>query len=408
MYAACFAFPCRSKSRALCSSAGKKRGSAVSARSSASRSAPSSFSSRCARARLSHSAGLPGSVAAARSSSGRAAPASPPSSARMPATLSTRGSSGAAACACASTRSASPRLPARSARSTASMSTRICDSVAAVALMRSLLSPRIGSSIVRYAVSIPGKRDRTGTPIRRGRSKPKRRQNVAGDRKEATMILRAFFIPCAAVLGTAACAAQPQAAGEAVREGLVAVQSRNLDELYLRPNADLAAYRKVLIDPVRAEIRGDWQKNLNYTRNVSRWVGPDDAQRIAADVASTLESTLAETYKARGYEIAAAPEPGVLRLSASIADLYVNAPDRFSPWTVKTFTRDAGQATLLLEARDAVTGALLARVVHHAIAREISRINMANDLTNRFWFDTLFRRWTADCIAEFEAGRNRS
>ena len=221
------------------------------------------------------------------------------------------------------------------------------------------------------------------------------------------MILRAFFVLCVAVLGAAACAAQPQTPSEAAREGLVAVQSRNLDELYLRPNADLAAYRKVLIDPVRAEIRGDWLKNLNYTRNVSRWVGPDDAQRIAADVASTLESTLAETYKARGYEISAAPEPGVLRLSARIADLYVNAPDRFSPWNVKTFTRDAGQATLLLEARDAVSGTLLARVVHHGIAREISRLNMASDVSNRFWFETLFRRWTADCIAEFEAGRNR-
>jgi hypothetical protein len=222
------------------------------------------------------------------------------------------------------------------------------------------------------------------------------------------MILRAFFIPCAAVLGAAACAAQPQAPSGPVREGLVAVQSRNLDELYLRPNADLAAYRKVLIDPVRAEIRGDWLKNLNYTRNVSRWVRPDDAQRIAKDTASTLESTIAETYKARGYEIAAAPEPGVLRLSASIADLYVNAPDRFSPWTVKTFTRDAGQATLVLEARDAVSGTLLARVVHHGIAREISRLNMAGDVSNRFWFETLFRRWTSDCITEFEAGRNRS
>jgi hypothetical protein len=74
---------------------------------------------------------------------------------------------------------------------------------------------------------------------------------------------------------------------------------------------------------------------------------------------------------------------------------------------VKTFTRDAGQATLVLEARDAVTGALLARVMHHGIAREISRINTAGDVSNRFWFDTLFKRWAADCIAEFEAGRNR-
>jgi hypothetical protein len=221
------------------------------------------------------------------------------------------------------------------------------------------------------------------------------------------MNLQALFIVCVAVLGRTAFAAEPQAASRARDEGLVAVQSRNLDELYLRPNADLAAYRKVLIDPVRAEVRSDWQKNLNYTRNVSRWVGPEDAKRMAAEAAASLESIVTQAFKERGYEIATAPEPGVLRLSARIADLYVNAPDRYSPWTTKTFTRDAGQATLVLEARDAVTGALFARVVHHGTAREISRINPASDVSNRFWFDTLFRRWAADCIAEFEAGRNR-
>jgi len=221
------------------------------------------------------------------------------------------------------------------------------------------------------------------------------------------MNLQTFFILCVAAIGGAAFAAEPQAASQAVGEGLVAVRSWNLDEVYLRPNADLAAYRKVLIDPVRAEVRSDWQKNLNYSRNVSRWVGPDDAKRMAAEAAASLESVMAQTYKARGYEIAAAPEPGALRLSATIADLYVNAPDRFSPWTVKTLTRDAGQATLVLEAHDAVTGTLLARVVHHGIAREIGRLNTASDVSNRFWFETLFRRWTADCIAEFEAGRNR-
>jgi len=221
------------------------------------------------------------------------------------------------------------------------------------------------------------------------------------------MSLKALFIVCVAVLGGTAFAGEPQAASRARDEGLVEVQSRNLDELYLRPNAELAAYRKVLIEPVRAEVSSDWQKNLNYTRNVSRWVGPEDAKRVAAEAATSLEGILAETFKARGYEIATAPEPGVLRLSARIADLYVNAPDRYSPWNTKTFTRDAGQATLVLEARDAVTGALLARVVHHGTAREISRINPASDVSNRFWFDTLFKRWASDCIAEFEAGRNR-
>src|SRR6266545_6137531 len=201
------------------------------------------------------------------------------------------------------------------------MSARICDSVAAAAVMRRWLG--IGGSIVRYAASIPGRE--TGPEHRfTGAVQTGVQPGLADDRKEVSMNLQTLFIVCGALIAGTALAAEPQAASEA-REGLVAVQSRNLDELYLRPNADLAAYRRILIDPVRAEIRSDWQKNLNYTRNVSRWVGPDDAQRIAADVASTLESTIAETYKARGYEIAAAPEPGVLRLSASIADLYVNA-----------------------------------------------------------------------------------
>jgi len=221
------------------------------------------------------------------------------------------------------------------------------------------------------------------------------------------MNLQTLFIVCIAALGGTAFAAEPQAASRARDEGLVAVHSWNLDELYLRPNAELAGYRKVLIDPVRAEVRSDWLKNLNYSRNVSRWVRPEDAKRMAAEAAASLESILAETFKARGYEIATVPEPGVLRLSSSIADLYVNAPDRYSPWNTKTFTRDAGQATLVLEARDAVSGALLARVLHHGTAREISRINPASDVSNRFWFDTLFKRWASDCIAEFEAGRNQ-
>jgi len=109
------------------------------------------------------------------------------------------------------------------------------------------------------------------------------------------MNLHALFILCLAAMRGAAFAAEPQTASQAVGEGLVAVRSWNLDEVTLRPNADLAAYRKVLIDPVRAEVRSDWQKNLNDTRNVSRWVGPDDAKRMAAEAASSLESVIAQT-----------------------------------------------------------------------------------------------------------------
>jgi len=204
---------------------------------------------------------------------------------------------------------------------------------------------------------------------------------------------------CIAIAAGAAFALSP--------DGLVPVQSRYLDHVYLRPDADLAAYRKVLIDSVHVEIRNDWLTRMNaYSWSASRSVGPEEGLRIARDTAFSLQGILAEAFRARGYEIVAAPEPGVLRVSPSVIDLYVNAPVRVSPWRTKTFTRDAGEATLLLEARDAMSGGLLGQVVHHGIAREMGgQLMLTDDVTNRFWFDALFRRWAESCVAELEAGK---
>ena len=41
----------------------------------------------------------------------------------------------------------------------------------------------------------------------------------------------------------------------ATQAGLVSVQSRYLDEVYLEPAADWVGYRKVLIDPVQVALR---------------------------------------------------------------------------------------------------------------------------------------------------------
>jgi len=221
------------------------------------------------------------------------------------------------------------------------------------------------------------------------------------------MNLQALFILCIAALGGAAFSAPCGATNPATYQGLVAVQSRNLDEIYLRSSAELAGYRRIMIDPVQVEFRQDWLKNMAYSRSVTRPIGPDHVRRIAEETASSVENSVADAFRARGYEIAAAPEPGVLRLSPSVTDLYVNAPDRLSPWRTKTFTRDAGEAVLLLEARDAVSGTLLGRVVHRGTAQEMGRLTRASDVSNRFWFEALFRRWAANCVAEFEAGKMR-
>ncbi len=68
------------------------------------------------------------------------------------------------------------------------------------------------------------------------------------------------------------------------------------------------------------------------------------------------------------------------------------------------FNVDAGEATLTMDVRDAATGALLGHIVDRGTAHELStRINRAFSVTNAFWFDALFTRWTANCIASLES-----
>jgi len=64
------------------------------------------------------------------------------------------------------------------------------------------------------------------------------------------------------------------------------------------------------------------------------------------------------------------------------------------------FNVTAGEATLTMDVRDAATGALLGRIVDRSTARELStRINRSFAVTNKFWFDALFTRWTDNSIA---------
>src|SRR5436190_24314774 len=136
----------------------------------------------------------------------------------------------------------------------------------------------------------------------------------------------------------AAVAAPSQGAAPATSDGLVSVRSWNLDELYLSPNADLASYRKVVIDPVQVAFRKDWNRDFVDPHASIRRLTQDDVRRIADETASTLQSAVAEAFKARGYEVAAVPGPGVLRLSPSVADLYVNAAENLaSGGTTKSF-----------------------------------------------------------------------
>jgi len=222
------------------------------------------------------------------------------------------------------------------------------------------------------------------------------------------MNLRMLAIVCVGLLGVGAAAAQPQPASPRIGDELVSWITQTFDEAYVKPDANLPAYRKVLIDPPQVVFQKGWLKDINYTRDPARWLRPADQQKIVDDMSAGVGRVFTDVFKSRGYEVVAAPGPGVLRITPNVTDVYLNAPDVQSANLTRTFNVNTADATLVLDARDSVTGATLARFVDRSTVREArQRLNYATDVSNLFWMEAAARIWATNASKEFEAGPDR-
>ena len=82
----------------------------------------------------------------------------------------------------------------------------------------------------------------------------------------------------------------------------------------------------------------------------------------------------------------------VLRIRTGVIDLAVNAPDIKSANRTYSASWEAGEATLVIEARDSQTGALLGRALDRRLAGDTMPY-LRNSVTNKADFKSLFRKW---------------
>lgn len=184
------------------------------------------------------------------------------------------------------------------------------------------------------------------------------------------------------------------------QDGLVAIKSKQLDQLQVAPGA--GAYKKVLIDPAKAEVHPGWLRSMNDGLGGPK-VKRADVDRIATETAKGLDTMVAPAFKANGYEVVTAPGPGVMRIAASASEIYVNAPDMNQPG-VMSATEDAGTARMRLVATDSVSGKPLARSEHKLTASGATGSpTRATNVSNRFWFGNAFERWATTVAKELQA-----
>jgi len=176
-------------------------------------------------------------------------------------------------------------------------------------------------------------------------------------------------------------------------DGLVEVKPKRMDVAYLMPGADFRPYKKLILEPATVAFRKDWIKIVNSGTSLSQRITQEDAEKIAAAARENFAAVFTEVFTKAGYEIVDEPGADVLRLRPGVIDLYIAAPDTQSSSRTRTYTMEAGEATLFLEARDSSSGALLGRVLDQRETRNTGGLQIANRVTNVSDFRALFRQW---------------
>ena len=190
-------------------------------------------------------------------------------------------------------------------------------------------------------------------------------------------------------------------------EGLAKVRSQRVDAAYLLPGVDFRAYTKVKFDPTEVAFRQNWQRDYNRAsgRSTSR-IDDAEAARIAAAARSGFEEIFAEAFREGGYQVVTEPGPDVLRLRTGILNLYITAPEQSLAGRVRTYSAEAGEATLFLEVRDSMTGALIGRAVDQRTAGDFAAAR--TQISNRADFEAMFRHWARVSVRGLDELKARS
>ena len=175
-------------------------------------------------------------------------------------------------------------------------------------------------------------------------------------------------------------------------DGLVRVKSKNLDHVYKLPEADFSGYKRVRLDPIEVEFDKNWKPN-DSTRSPSQRLTNSDIEKIKQALAEEFRKVFTEELTKNGYLVVDENDDDVLRVSAAIANLYINAPEKMSAGRTRTYTTSAGHMTLVAELRDSVTGKLMARAVDSVQGRDTGNFQITNSVTNMSSARTALSKW---------------
>jgi Protein of unknown function (DUF3313) len=212
---------------------------------------------------------------------------------------------------------------------------------------------------------------------------------------------RRFAITAVTALAVGGATKALAASPPAEWDGLSRVKSSRLQNVYLLPGADFRPFTKVMLDPTEIAFRRNWQRDFNSrtARGASGRITDADIEQMVDDGGKAATDIFSQAFAAGGFPVVNAPGPDVLRVRTAVVNLTVTSPDRMTSGRSRTYSGEAGTATLVIEARDSVSGALLGRAVDSQVAGDSSIFLNRTRMSNRADFRALAQRWARTAVS---------
>jgi hypothetical protein len=208
-----------------------------------------------------------------------------------------------------------------------------------------------------------------------------------------------FFVVVAAALAIAGCSTSPptvdtSAEAEMTFDGLYPVKNSRADKAWARADVDLTQYSKIMLESVGAEYRPGGASGTTLKSRSSG--GPYEiSEANKARFESIMrEEFLKELGKSKHFAIVSEPGPDVLLVRVALLDVVSYVPPEPIAARSEVFLSSVGEATLVLELRDSITDAILARAMDRRAAEKGGgSLSYSNPVTNAAEVRRLVRTW---------------
>jgi hypothetical protein len=200
----------------------------------------------------------------------------------------------------------------------------------------------------------------------------------------------------------------PAVAADAPKEwdGLVQRPSKSVDLLYVRPEASLAGYKRVRLEPLQVAFDKNWDPNAG--RLGTQRLTKGDLEKMKAALVEDFDQVFRDELAKGGYTVVKESGEDVLDVAPFVVDLYVAAPEKMTAGRSRTYTQDAGRMTLVAELRDSETNQILARVVDKKNASPSGLYQMTTSVTNRAAARQIVAQWASALRRALDVANGRS